>query len=96
MSYHIFPSDRRNKKFYVDDGNKKIYFGAAGYEDYTTHNDIDRKRNYTSRHRVREHWDDPTTAGFWSKWILWNKPTLEDSADDTGRRFGMRVILHDD
>ena len=94
MTYHIYPSDKRDKKFFVDDGNKRIYFGAAGYEDYTIHNDLRRKQNYNSRHVVRERWDDPTTAGFWSKWILWNKPTLQASVNDTRKRFGIRIILH--
>jgi hypothetical protein len=70
MAYHIYPSDRRDKKFVVYSGNKKIYFGASGYEDYTIHHNQAHKNSYNARHSVREHWDDPSTAGFWSKWIL--------------------------
>jgi hypothetical protein len=27
------------------------------------------------------------TAGFWSRWLLWNKPTIKESYDDIKRRF---------
>ncbi|XWV25527.1 Tlr 6Fp protein [Tupanvirus deep ocean] len=94
MTYHIYPSNRRDKKFYVYNGRKKIYFGATGYEDYTTHKDNKRKQRYNSRHRVRENWRDPGTAGFWSKWILWNKPSLQQSVVDTKKRFGIDIVLH--
>ena len=94
MTYHIYPSNRADKKYYVYDGRKKIYFGAVGYQDYTIHKDINRKERYNSRHRVRENWDDPETAGFWSKWILWNKPSIRQSVNDTKKRFGINIVLH--
>ena len=50
--------------------------------DYTIHKDDKRKANYVARHRARENWRDITTAGFWSYWNLWNKPTLKESIDD--------------
>ena len=34
-----------------------------------------------------ENWNDPTTAGFFSRWITWNKPTLTESLKDTNKRF---------
>jgi len=64
-----------------------IRFGAFGMSDYTQHKDIKRKTLYETRHIVREDWTDPGTAGFWSKWILWNKPTLEASLKDTIKQF---------
>ena len=72
----------------VNDHPKTVHFGAVGYEDYTTHKDPKRKERYLERHgRGREDWDDPTTPGALSRWILWNKPTLKASIDDFKRRF---------
>ena len=68
---------------------KNIKFGFFGAEDYTIHKDIKRKTNYEARHIVRENWNDPTTAGFWSKWILWNKPTIEQSLKSTIKQFNL-------
>lgn len=93
MSYQIYKSDRKSKKLVVTDGKHPIYFGATGYEDYTTHHDDERKHHYDERHGVREDWSDPTTAGFWSKWILWNKKTIKQSALDTEKRFGIHITL---
>ena len=64
-----------------------IRFGAFGMEDFTIHKDIKRKNLYEARHSVREDWTNPLTAGFWSKWILWNKETIDASLKDTIRRF---------
>lgn len=93
-------SNRKDKKYaaiIVSDGKSKtIHFGAAGYEDYTTHKDDDRKDKYTKRHAGKENWDDPTKAGFWAKNLLWNKPTLEESAEEAGTRYGIKIILDTD
>lgn len=69
---------------------KTTHFGATGYEDYTMHRDTLRKARYLERHgRGREDWGDPTTPGALSRWILWNKTTLEASLEDFRRRFGL-------
>lgn len=68
---------------------KTIHFGQAGAQDYTTHKDSRRKSQYITRHRTRERWgkDGIMTAGFWARWVLWNKPTLDQSLRDMVHRF---------
>lgn len=66
---------------------KKVDFGASGYGDYTIHNDLQRKHRYIIRHQKNEDWDNPYTAGTLSRYILWNKPTLEASIKDYKKRF---------
>ena len=66
---------------------KRIRFGAVGYEDMTMHKDEDRKNNYLRRHRNTEHWNDISTSGAWSRWLLWNKPSISGSLADIKRRF---------
>lgn len=68
-------------------------FGAKGMSDFTMHQDPLRKDRYLTRHSKREHWSDPLTPGFWSRWLLWNKKTLGASAKDVRRRFGISVLL---
>ena len=88
MKIVIPPSDKPNKKFEARiDDRKWIHFGAKTYEDYTIHKDPERKERYIDRHSKNEDWNNPLTAGFYSRWILWNRPTLEDSIPDTNRRF---------
>lgn len=72
---------------------KTIHFGAAGMSDYTKHKDYERMERYEIRHKKREDWKKTgiKTAGFWSKWILWNKPSLNGSIKDTERRFGIII-----
>ena len=77
----------------VQVGNKTIHFGARGMSDYTIHKDPERKQRYIGRHNRRESWSKSgmKSAGFWSRWILWNKPSLTSSIQDTQRRFGIRI-----
>ena len=94
---YLQKSTRDGKKYMVTiigDGTKKtVHFGADGYSDYTKHKDPDRMKLYTDRHKSRENWTKSgiNTAGFWAKWILWNKPTLSESVSDTSRRFGITI-----
>lgn len=67
---------------------KTVHFGAVNYSDFTIHHDPERKQRYINRHSKNENWDDPTTAGALSRFILWNKPTLKASIADYKKRFG--------
>ena len=89
-------SHRKEKKwdavFLTDDGKTKtVPFGQRGYSDFTKHKDMTRRARYLKRHSgMGEHWDDPTTPGALSKWILWNKPTLKASISDFKKRFDLK------
>lgn len=82
------------KKYAAVIGNKTVNFGAKGYSDYTKHKDYSRMKRYSIRHKSRENWGKSgiKSAGFWSKWILWNKPSLAASIKDTEKRFGIKII----
>ncbi len=74
--YYPYKSDKDGKKFYIiTNDDKKVYFGAAGYEDFTTHKDEARKQRYIVRHKKNEDWDDINSTAFWSRFYLWEKPT---------------------
>ncbi len=70
---------------------KKVNFGAKGYKDFTTHKDVERKRRYLLRHKKKEDWTDPLTAGALSRFLLWNKTTIEASIKDYKKRFGISI-----
>ena len=84
----ILKSHRPDKKYdaFVD-GRKIVSFGAKGYEDFTTHKNEERKQRYLNRHRKNEDWENPLSAGFYSRWLLWNLPNLQDSLKDMNDRF---------
>ena len=89
-------SDDPEKKYYAefktDSGRtKRTYFGAAGMKDYTRYSAAEReerRRRYLARHRTTENWDDPTSAGALSRWILWEKPSVAAGLRAYKRRFG--------
>ena len=84
----IMPSDKKDKKYMARiDDTRSVHFGAKGYSDYTVHKDDERKERYINRHKKNENWNDFNTAGFWSRWVLWNKPTITESIRDINNRF---------
>ena len=91
MNITITKPSNPNKKYkaIVEDGDKTktIHFGASGYSDYTIHKDPSRKERYLKRHRKNENWDDPKSAGFFSKHLLWNMTSFQDSFKDMKKKF---------
>lgn len=88
MEVIIRKSKKIDKKFdAVIDGNKTISFGQKNASDYTKHKDPERKQRYIDRHKKNENWNDPKTAGFYAKHILWNKPTIKSSIADLNNKF---------
>jgi len=54
---------------------RTIHFGSAGMDDYTKTKDKAQRLRYLERHRQRENWQKPDTAGALSRWILWGPST---------------------
>jgi len=85
----IKPSTRSGKKYMaVFASGKTVHFGDSNYEDFTTHRDPMRKRNYLARHS-NEDWTNPYSAGTLSRYILWNLPTIKASYADYKKRFNI-------
>ena len=94
MKILLRKSTNSSKKFMVifEDG-KTVHFGAEGYSDFTKHKDEARKQRYINRHKNNENWGKSgiRTAGFWARWLLWNKPTLTASIADIQNRFNVSI-----
>jgi hypothetical protein len=81
------PSTEKKYKLVAtfDDGTR-VTFGAKGCMDFTLYHARDglhvaakKRKAYIARHRVREDWNDPTSRGALSRFILWEYPTLEEA-----------------
>ena len=96
MKVHLQKSTRPNKKFRVTlDNGRHVDFGATGYSDYTKHKDTERMRRYVMRHASRENWKRSgiDTPGFWSRWILWSKPSLSSAVKFTANKFKLAISV---
>jgi hypothetical protein len=89
--YYPYKSiDKPEKKFYIiTNDNKKVYFGAAGYEDFTTHKDEARKQRYIARHKKNEDWTKSgiNSAAFWSRFYLWEYPTKKQAYENIKKKY---------
>lgn len=75
--YNIYVSDKPSKKYYAVVNNKKVHFGARGYDQYFdklghyekyNHYDEERRERYYKRHKINYPKGSPD---WFSKNILW-------------------------
>ena len=87
-------SNAKGKKYTATlPSGKKVHFGAKGYQDFTQHNDEARRASYLARHGGGgQDWGDRETAGYWSRWMLWEKTSLTAAAAAL-RKKGVAVRL---
>ena len=74
---------------------KSVHFGAKGYQNYggvgkERHLSEERKKRYIKRHKGKENWNDPTTAGSLSRWILWHKKSFREGVKAYKKRFNLK------
>lgn len=94
--YIYITKSSRLQTYDLLDGKKcRFSFGHSVYEDYTIHKDYDRKKRCMNRHAKHEDWHKSGlhTAGFWSRRLLWNLPTLKDIILDANERFNLNSKL---
>ena len=86
-------SHRPEKKFDAVMDRRTVSFGARGMSDYTLNKDPRRRAAYLQRHHKHETWTRAglNTPGFWSRWLLWNKPDLEAAKRDLEHRFCLKL-----
>lgn len=93
MRFKIITSPSAHKKwravFSKGQYEEVVDFGAKGMSDYTLNKDLKRKQMFLTRFRklIHEYKDDPFSPMTLSTWILWNKPTLEESIKDFKKHF---------
>jgi len=95
MHVSLFPSPRKGKAYRATFTRKKdgsvihTDFGSADYENYTQHHDDIRKKKFLTRFRsmIERYKDNPQAPTTLSRYILWNKPTIDESLLDYKRKF---------
>jgi hypothetical protein len=62
---------------------------------FTINKDEERKLRYIKRHN-NENWTKSgiKSAEFWSRWLLWNLPTITASYHDIKKRFNIEFNLN--
>lgn len=86
----IEPSTRKGKRFMATFANGKVvHFGQAGGKTYIDEGDKVKRENYLLRHKKRENWNDPYSAGSLSKFITWGESTdINKNIEAFKKRFG--------
>lgn len=98
QTYHLKKSSKKGKKYdLISPDNKVVSFGAAGYEDLTSHHDKTRQKAYIARHQPLEqkYWShtSPITASYMSRHLLWSNPDLKVAANTIAKKRGIRLVI---
>jgi hypothetical protein len=68
-----------------------VHFGSKEGETYIDHNNEKKKKNYIKRHQLlNEDWSDPYSPGALSRFILWEKKTLDEALKAFKYRFNIK------
>jgi hypothetical protein len=70
----LYISTRKDKKYMIETPEgKTVHFGQMGYEDYTKHQDEERRNNYLKRAtKIKGDWKrDPLSPNNLAIWLLW-------------------------
>lgn len=95
MNLYIYESARKDKRFLAvflknDIIQFKINFGSSTGSTFVDHGDIIKRENYLKRHAaLNEDWDNPTSAGSLSRWILWNTDDIETNIKAFKKQFNL-------
>jgi len=86
------PEKKLMAVFSLDNGRTKtVHFGSAGMDDYTKTKDKEQRKRYLDRHRRRENWDSPMTAGALSARILWGESVaLKENISKFKKHFNLK------
>jgi hypothetical protein len=101
----ISPSTNPKKKLMAQFFNKEdkkvktTHFGSKPNKDFTIYSKESKERaakernKYIARHKVRENWSQSgmTSAGALSRYVLWEKPTVEGGKQAYARQFGLKL-----
>ena len=85
------------RAWFINEG-KHVDFGQKGYSDYTLHKDPVRMERYVQRHqRMHENWTyaGRYSAGFWSRWLLWSKPSMKSAISVVRKKLSGYLVRHE-
>jgi hypothetical protein len=88
------PNPKKKWRVIFKKNGKHVDFGQKGYSDFTIHKNLKRMRLYVHRHSgMGETWTlkGLKTAGFWSRWLLWSKHSLENAKKYIKSKFNIQV-----
>ena len=95
-SVSITKSTKKDKKMTAIFYNKQkqklrtIHFGYSPMSDYTIHKNDERKQRYINRHKAREDWNNPMTAGALSRYVLWEHKSLSAAISAFKKKFNLK------
>ena len=84
-------SEREDKRLKAIFDSRVVHFGSPSpSRAYVDHGDAEKRRAYLARHKPRENWNNPFSAGALARWVLWGNSTdINKNIGAYRKRFSM-------
>jgi hypothetical protein len=97
-TYILKKSDRKGKRFVIEMSKPKPHshhFGALPFKKGTfiDHKDEKLKKAWIARHKNDKNFNNPMSGIYFSRFLLWNKPTLKESIKDVEKKLNVKIKL---
>ncbi len=98
---NVLPSNRKDKRYQAvfclcdkknackGSNHKTVSFGQPGATTFIDGASEEKKAAYIARHKVRENWSDPTSAGALSRFLLWSRRSLGEAVKEFKKKFNL-------
>ena len=95
MKEYILKKSKNMGKRYVIIMSKDMehHFGSAGGKTYIDGRSDVEKDAWIARHKGDKNYNNKHSGIYWSKNLLWNKKTLNESIKDMEKRLGVKIKL---
>ena len=66
-----------------------VHFGSPSppSQAFVDHRDSDKRKGYIARHKAKENWKNPYSAGALSRYILWETIDIDENIRQYKKRF---------
>ena len=92
-SYILKKSTRKGKRFMLtNEEGKTIHFGSDVGKTFIDHQDEKKKSAWEARHRQDKGYNDRKSGIYYSKSLLWTKPTLNEAIASLEKKDNIKII----
>ena len=91
--YTLKKSTRKGKRFMLtNETGKTIHFGSDVGKTFIDHQDEKKKSAWEARHRQDKGYNDKSSGIYYSKSLLWTKPSLSESIKSLEKKDNIKIV----
>lgn len=90
-TYVLRKSNKKGKRFEIIMGDHSHHFGSDVGKTFIDGRSQKEKEAWIARHKNDKNWDNKHSGIFFSRFLLWNKPSLKEAIKDYEKKHSIRI-----